>query len=136
LQRVGRELLSKEYNISLVFLGMGSFQIISLNTLQRVDRDACVKQTRQSIHGDENSVTSTGDPTRGTSGGRSRSLEPDKGTGYTERVRGTGDAVHRKLSLWEAGTVLSGPIVLREYISSHQVIKRVRAPQFMLILPN
>ena len=54
------------------------------------------EQTRQSIHGDENNVTSTGDPLRGTSGGRSGSLEPDKGTGYTARVRGSGDAAHQK----------------------------------------
>ena len=83
-----------------------------------------MKQTRQSIHGDENNVTSTGDPLRATSGGRSGSLYPDKGTGYTVCVRRTGDAVHRKLSLQEAVTVLSGPIVLREYTRSHQDINK------------
>ena len=93
-----------------------------------------MKQTRQSIHGDENNVTRTGDPSRGTRGGRSGSQYPDQGTGYTVRVRRTGDTVHRKLSLREAVTVLSGPIVLREYTRSHQDIKQVRAPLFMLIL--
>jgi len=55
----------------------------------------------------------------------------------------TGEVADRNLSLSHSMTQakgnchygkLSGPIVLREYRSSHQVIKRVRATQFMLTL--